>query len=186
MVDLSGSGAKGLLAAACFLAILGSLCLPYAAFQSMERGIVVWILSCLGSGIVASNIEPLNVRRALLNSALLSTVILLTLLGFYAVRWIATRLKSDHVETILIPFGSGASIDLFDPRLMPVLLVLLFLVVLATSIVIAVAMLAGKTILSAISSAYSFGPEGLLRIRRMLVACTSIVTAALALWAAVG
>lgn len=184
MVDSSGSGAKGLLAAACFLAILGSLCLPYAAFQSMERGIVVWILSCLGSGIVASNIEPLNVRMA--SSAQFSLI----KHGYFTHRLLCRTVDCDSSEI-------GSCRDnphsfrvrcrrLFHPRLMPVLLVLLFLVVLATSIVIAVAMLAGKTILSAISSAYSFGPEGLLRIRRMLVACTSIVTAALALWAAVG
>jgi len=185
MVTSPASEGRGLLATAYFLAIIGSLCLPHAAFHSLERGLMVWALVCLGSGIVASNIEHLTIRRAFHNSALLSTVVLVTLLGFYVVRWVATRLKSGDADKVLIPFGSGASIDLFDPHLMPVLIILCLLVMLATSILIAVAMLAGKTILSAIYTAYCFGPEGLLRIKRMLVACTCIVTAALALWAAI-
>lgn len=185
MVTSPTSEERGLLATACFLAIIGSLSLPHAAFHSLDRGIMVWILACLGSGLVASSIEPLTMRRALLNSALLSTVVLFTLLGFYVVRWVATRLKSGDADKVLIHFGSGGSIDLFDPRLIPVLMILCLLVMIATSIVIAVAMLAGKTIMSAIYTAYCFGPEGLLRIRRILVACTSIVTAALALWAAI-
>jgi hypothetical protein len=166
--------------------LVGGLLLPKAAFHGLDRGLLVWLVICLASGVILSNLQPLSVWRGLKVSMLTSVVLVLALTGFYSVRWLVSRIINIEASQILIPFGSGASVDILDPRLFPFILLLLALFWIGTSVSIGVATLSGKLLITGALRLYAFGPEGVERVRKIVVALAGVVLSIVALWAAFG
>lgn len=173
-------------ALACVATLVGGLLLPKAAFHGLDRGLLVWLVICIASGVVLSNLQPLSIRRGLKASSLASVVFILALVGFYSVRWLASRIINIEAAQVKIPFGSGASVDVLDPAVFPFLVVLLALIWIGTSIATAIAMLSGRLLIAGALHLYAFGPDGVEQVRKIVVALAGVVLSVVALWAAFG
>jgi hypothetical protein len=173
-------------AVACAATLVGGLLLPKAAFHGLDRGLLVWLAICVASGVVLSNLQPLSIWRGLKASMLASVVLILALVGFYSVRWLVSRIINIEAARILIPFGSGASVDVLDPRRFRFLIVLLVLFWIGTSVATAVATLSGRLLIAGALKLYAFGPDGVERVRKTVVALVGVVLSIVALWAAFG
>jgi len=171
---------------ACALTLVGGLLLPKAAFHSLDRGLLVWLIICVASGVILSNLQPLSIWRGLKTSMLAAVVLLLALVGFYSVRWLVSRIIDIEAPQILIPFGSGVAVDILDPRRLPFLVMLLVLFWIGTSVATAVATLSGRVLVAGAMKLYEFGPNGVERVRKTIVALAGVVLSVVALWAAFG
>jgi hypothetical protein len=171
---------------ACIATFIGGLLLPKAAWVGLDRGLLVWLVICVVSGVILSNLQPFSVWRGLKMSMLASVVLVLALIGFYSVRWLVSRIINIDAPRILIPFGSGASVDILDPRGFPFLLILLVLFWIGTSVAIGVATLSGRLLIAGSLKLYAFGPDGVERVRKIVLALAGVVLAIVALWAAFG
>ncbi len=164
--------------------VIGGLLLPKAAFHSLDRGILVWLIACMTSGVILSNVEPLSVRRGIKAAVVVSGLFWLTVLTFYAVRWLVSRIIDIDAPRILIPFGSGEFIDLLDPQVFPFLVVLLLIFWVGSTAVVALTTLSGRLLTAAALKLYTFGPEGLDRVRKIVLAIAGIIGSIIVLWAA--
>lgn len=77
---------------ACAAALVGGLLLPKAAFHGLDRGLLVWLVICVASGVILSNLEPLSVWRGIKASMVASVTMALALIGFYSFRWLVSRI----------------------------------------------------------------------------------------------
>jgi hypothetical protein len=171
---------------ACAAALIGGLLLPKAAFHSLDRGLLVWIVLCIGSGVILSNLQPLSAWRGLKTSMWVSALMIGAMMGFYWVRWLVSRIININAPRIEIPFGSGASIDILDPAVIPFLIVLLVIFWIGTSIATGIATLSGRLLVAAALKLYAFGPEGVERVHKIIVALAGLVLALVGFWAAFG
>lgn len=165
-------------------AMIGGLLLPKAMFHSLDRGILVWLVVCIASGIIISNVERLPIRRAIKFAATISGLLWITVVVFYVVRWLVSRIIDIDAPQILIPFGSGARIDLLDPEVFPFIFLLLLIFWFGSSVLVSLTCLSGQLLLAAAQKLYSFGPEGLDRVRKIVAGITVVIVSVLALWAA--
>lgn len=172
------------IAVAGFATVIGGLLLPKAMFHSLDRGILVWLIACLASGLIVSNVERLSLGRGIKAAMALSGFLWLTVVLFYAVRWLVSRIIDIDAPQILVPFGSGAKVDLLDPEVFPLVAILLLIFWVGSTAVVAFTTISGRLLTAGALKLYRFGPEGLDRVRKIVVAMIGIVAAVLALWAA--
>jgi hypothetical protein len=174
------------LAVACIATFVGGLLLPKAMWIGLDRGLLVWLAICVAAGVILSNLQPLSGWRGIRLSMLASVVLIMALAGFYSVRWLVSRIINIDAPKILIPFGSGASVDILDPSGLPFLLILLALFWIGSSFAIGLATLSGRLLIAGALKLYAFGPDGVERVRKIVVALAGVVLAIVGLWAAFG
>ena len=170
------------ISAACITTFIGGLLLPKAAWIGLDRGLLVWLVICVSSGIIISNLS----HRKFKVSMLASVIFIMALIGYYSVRWLVSRIIDIHAASIKIPFGSGAYIDILEPKAFPFLLILLVLYWIGTSIAIGITASSGRLLIQGALKLYTFGPDGIERIRKIILAISGVVSALLVLWAAFG
>jgi len=184
--ELDSNKSLELLSLAIIITITGGLLLPKAAFHGLDRGLLVWFVVCLSSGIVLGSIHEnllwLRIRRAMLACATLW----ITVVIFYIIRWLVSRIININAQSIVIPFGSGASIDLFDPRLFWLLGILLVIFWIGSVIVVGITSFSSNLLITGAKKAYEFGPTGFDRLRNIIAGVASTVAAVIALWSAFG
>ena len=171
---------------ACVATLIGGLLLPKAAWVGLDRGLLVWLIICFASGVILSNLQPLSIWRGLKMSMLASVVLVFAQIGFYSVRWLVSRIINIDAPHILIPFGSGASVEILDPRAFPFLLILLALFWIGTLFVIGLTTLSGHLLVAGALKLYAFGPDGVERVRKIVAALAGVALSIVALWAAFG
>lgn len=172
------------IAVAGFATVVGGLLLPKAMFHSLDRGLIVWLMACIASGVIVSNVERLSLWRGIKAAMAVSGLFWLTVVLFYVVRWLISRIIHIEAPQILVPFGSGASVDLLDPEVFPLVAILLLIFWIGSTAVVAFTTLSGRLLTAGALKLYKFGPEGLDRVRKIVVAIAGVVAAILALWAA--
>jgi hypothetical protein len=96
-------------AVSCVASMVGGLLLAIAAYHSFERGLLVWAVACISSGIILSSLEPLTVRRGIKVAMLSALVMMITVVGYYVVRWLGMRVM--HIEAVAI----AESLPVFAP-----------------------------------------------------------------------
>ena len=116
----------------------------------------------------------------------MSGAFVLSVVFFYVTRWVISRIISINAPSIEIPFGSGSSVNILDPRTLPLLLILLVIVYVGSSAVIAAVSLSGLILLAGLKRLYEFGPEGLERVQKVVLRMTALIASIVALWAAFG
>ena len=168
--------------AALIIAFIGGLLLPKAAWVGLDRGLIVWLVICIATGVILSNLR----QRKFKMSMLASFTFILALIGYYLVRWLISRIINIEAASIEIPFGSGESVDLLDPTGFPYLFILLALFWIGTTITVITTASSGRLLIEAALKLYAFGPEGLERVRKIILALAGIISAILVLWAAFG
>lgn len=172
-------------AVACLIGILGGLLLPKALFVSLDRGLLVWLVAVISSGIVlGTGAALLNLRQILMRALFVSTFPSVALSGFLVVRWLFSRLIHPEAIAVFIPLGSGAVVDPLSLSALTILSVLFLIGTLASFVVVALAALGANPIVEAAARFWAFGPSGMSRLRRLLGATVAVVGAVIVLWAA--
>ena len=164
--------------------VIGGLLLPMAMFHSLDRGTLVWLVVCITSGVIISNVEPLSVRRGIKAAMMLSGLLWLTVVAFYVVRWLVSRIIDIDSPQLLVPLGSGVSVNLLVPEVFPFVFILLLIFWVGSTEVVALTTLSGRLLTAAALKQYCFGPEGVDRMRKIVVGIVGVIVSIIALWAA--
>ena len=172
------------IATAALVAIIGGLLLPKALFVSLDRGILVWIVTCVSCGVIASSLATLTIRFSIVSAASASFIMSASIIGFMIVRWIVTRLQTANEMVVFIPLGSGAIYNPLEPMALLFTSALLLISFIASFALICVSTLASRPLVSAAVRVFRFGPEGVTQVGRILTAIVSVVAATVALWGA--
>ena len=167
---------------ACLVALLGGLVMPKALFLSLDRGLLVWIVSTITSGILIGTIANINIKMQLKASTLPAILFPITISGFLVVRWLFSWMQNGEAERIMIPLGSGAIVD---PIPVSIVLAMLMLIGIAASyVVVALSSLASRPLIGAATSLYAFGPDNIAKIRKIIISIVGIVGGLIVLWSA--
>ena len=110
----------------------------------------------------------------------------ITVVIFYIIRWLVSRIINIDTPSIVIPFGSGVSIDLFDPRLFWLLAILLVIFWIGSVIIVGTTSFSSNLLITGAKKAYEFGPTGFDRLRNIIAGVATIIAAVIALWSAFG
>ncbi len=181
--DTSGAAHRPYFTVAGVAVVVAGLLMPKAAYQGLDRGLLVWLIACITSGLIVSNVE-LSVWRGMKAAMLMAGLLWLTVAALYAVRWLISRIIQVDAPHIKIPFGSGASVDLLDPEGIPFLIALLGIFWVGSTVVMTLTALSGRLLVATAVKLYDFGPERLDRVRKIIVGMAAVAAALVELWAA--
>jgi hypothetical protein len=168
-------------AASSLIALLGGLLMPPALFISLDRGLLVWIV-VVASGVVLGASVSASVKSTLKTVILPSAVFPITITGYLVVRWLFSWIQHPDTSRVYIPLGSGAIVDPFP--VMVGLFALMVIGIVSSYIAIVLAAMAARPLLSAATHLYRFGPDGLIAVRKIIVATVSVIAAIILLWGA--
>jgi len=167
------------LAASCVVSIMAGLVLPgILATTNLERAIAFWFASCILVGLIVGQYDnTIKLRiKALIPSIFLNASWFLYIL----VRAAADMIKGKQAFAILFQSTSvNVSMDIY------VLFLLFFLCLtacIATWVLVLLSAKGNVPISRMLSHLYDFGPDGINRINKILIALMAVVTAFYALW----
>lgn len=171
------------IAASSLVALLGGLLMPKALYIGLDRGLLVWFVAIVASGIILGAMP--NARMNVLKAAVMPAAVFpSTIAGFFVVRWLFSWIQSPETFQIFIPFGSGALVD--PLAVLTALVVLMLIGMLASYVVAALAALASGPLMAAALNMYSFGPESIKRVQQIIVGIVGVVGALVLFWGALG
>ncbi|MBK8919485.1 MAG: hypothetical protein IPM73_15930 [Betaproteobacteria bacterium] len=173
-------------ATACLVALIAGILLPKALFVSLDRAILVWLIAQIACGLIVGTITQ-PIRKLLLASVLPSAALPIAYCGFLVVRWLIDLAK-DSSAGFSIPIFGGSGVGFGPPTLlsMTILAVLALVAFIASYALILVSAFASRPVQRAIVQLYSFGPDGMRRVQRLLVGLVAIVGSLVLLWGAFG
>ena len=170
-------------AMASIVAVLAGLLTPKAADQSFGRAMLVWLIGCIASGVIGSNIKEEKMLSVVRYSALVSGVMCISLACYYYLRWLIARILNVGEGDIEISFY-GAVVNLADPSKLLLAGQLLISLWILTIVFIFLVTISGQELKYAARKLYKFGPHGLDKVNKIILAITGIVASIVALWAA--
>ncbi|MDU9391961.1 hypothetical protein [Pseudomonas sp. zfem002] len=173
------------IAFAAIVSIVGGLFLPMAAFNSLNRAILLWVCICVAIGLILGGVREQKLRTSIASSALTAAIIPLASIGFYWARWLATWLKDPENPDVLLPLFSGM-VGPTDSLVLMGLGLIAATAFIASSISIFLASLATDPLTSFFQKMFSFGPEGFNRINQMLIAVVTVIGSIVVLFSALG
>jgi hypothetical protein len=174
-------------AVACLIGILGGLVLPNALFVSLNRGILVWLVAVICAGIVLGSAPVFSSKRQRIHYYLLAALAAPTsLCGFLIIRWLFSRLLHPESGVVFIPLGSGASINPLEPSALTILSVLFFIGTLGSFVMVSLSALGARPLIDSASRFWKFGPTGMNRLQRLLVATATTIGVVISVWGAFG
>ena len=167
------------------VAIIAGLVLPAAAFHSLDRAILAWLIFCLLVGLLLGTKTQVSVRKAISLAVLPSALVPLT----YAMFWLV-RFLGDWSKLGVMPlFGLGLSarsLDITSPIVLQVSAAILIILFLATLLVVSLTSIGKRPLVFAIAKANKLGPDGFDRVQKIVVAIGGIAAVLSALWLMVG
>jgi len=171
-------------ALACLVGIIGGLLILRAAVQSVDRALLVLLLTCALSGIV------LGGRRVRLTGSILgSSLLVAVLFSITAITYLAVRILAGALADVQIPLFSGISLRreaLLTDTNQLVLLAFAVVLFVAAFIITSVSAFASRPLLAGVAKLFAVGPEAVERANKIIIALTATVAALFALWLAFG
>ena len=167
---------------ACIATIIGALLLPTAGNHSMNRALLLWLVICVLDGMVLSNIKSITLFRNFIHSFIVSSILWISFFTLYAVQWLVERILNIESQEVLVSFYMK-QVDMSNPDSWPFAILLFLIWHPSTTIFIFIVNICGQALAEIAKSLYSFGPEGLERVRQIILTIAGIGASIIALWA---
>ena len=174
------------IATACLVALIAGILLPKALFVSLDRAILVWLVAQVACGLIVGAVTQ-PARKLLLSSILPSAALPIAYWGFLVVRWLSDLAK-DPSAGVNIPIFGGSGVGFGPPnsRSLAILAVLALVAFLASYVLILVSAFASRPVQHGVIGLYSFGPDGIRRVQRLVVGLVAVIGSLVLLWGAFG
>jgi hypothetical protein len=163
--------------------LIGGFLVAVALGTSPERAFLIWLLTVVCSGLVVGSMETSSawdVNRAALPALVLS---LTPVLYFYFLA-VVEFIKNPHAVIEVI--WQKIPVNPFEPRMIGGLLVLWVACFLGSFAFIRLSMVASRLILAGAQKFYKFGPEGLNRVKLVVLGIAAVLAAVLSLLSVIG
>jgi hypothetical protein len=168
------------------IGVLGGFLISQAWQISLYRGMMPWVICCVAAGLVQCTVKEAPLRLFLIASATFTLALAAGFMGFYFVRGIVSLIQIGGHTRLFVRIASGVMIDPLDPDLRQPIVWLAIVTILATFCLTISAAVSGPILLQGSKVLYDFGPEGVDKLRRLVVAVTALIAALLVLWSAFG
>ena len=166
-------------ALACLVAIVGGLLATKAAHQSMDRAVLVLLMTCIVAGLVLGGRERRLLDSVLSSSFAVAVLFALTTAVYFAV----VEMVAAHAP----PSGSApGSLHLAGHDLVEGTLLLAGISCVGSFVMTLLTTLASRPLFSIFAQLFAAGPEAIERTNKILVALSATVAALFALWAPFG
>ncbi|OEZ65266.1 hypothetical protein JAB5_12660 [Janthinobacterium sp. HH103] len=183
------SGQLEAVATACLIALIAGILLPKALFFSLDRAILVWLVTQVASGLVVGNVTQ-STRKLIVSSSFPAAALPIGYCGFLVVRWLVDLAKnlSAGFKGFNIPIFGLSGVGFGPPDLVSLTILTVLAVVgfLASFVLILVSAFASRSIQRGIIGFYSFGPDGLRRVQRLLLGLVAVIGGLVLLWGSFG
>ena len=167
---------------ACIATVVGALLLPAAGNHSWNRASLLWLVICILNGMILSNVKSTTLFRDFLYSFIVSSILWISFFTLYIVQWLVERILNIESQEVLVNFY-GKQVDMSTPESWPYAIILFLIWHIVTTIFIFIVNVSGQGLAEISKYLYSFGPEGLERVRQIILTMAGVVASVIALWA---
>lgn len=174
------------IASSVLVSLVGGFLLAVALNASIDSAVIIWSLTVICSGLVIGGSEESRFSVAVKRAGIPAFILSITPVLFFYFTAVKAFIENPKALSVSIPWGPTAYVDPLAPLVILGVSILWVGCFIGSLLLVGASTVASRMVITGARHLYSFGPDGLERIKLIVLAVAATLAAVLAIAPALG